>query len=87
MVVSRFKPADQRNGYQIESIGNVIESSRNLTITSFTTTQKDNIADLVARDLASDELDKVYGTINDDGSYTQKPITTTKYSTVAIVKL
>lgn len=87
MVVSRFKPADQRNGYLIESISNVIEASRNLTITSFTTTQKDNVADLVARDLASDELDKVYGTINEDGSYTQKPITTTKYSTVAIVKL
>ncbi len=38
MVVSRFKPQDQRNGYTIESISNVIEASKNLTITSFTTT-------------------------------------------------
>ena len=83
----RFKPSTQRHGYSIESIGKVFEASRNLTITSFTTTQKDNVADLVARDLASDELDKVYGTINEDGSCSQKPITTTKYSTVAIVKL
>ena len=87
MVVSRFKPQDQRNGYTIESISNVIEAASNLTITSFTTTQKDNVADLVARDLSSDELDKVYGTISETGAYTQKPITTTKYSTVAIVKL
>jgi hypothetical protein len=56
-------------------------------LTPFTTTQKDNVADLVARDLASDDLDKVYGTVNEDGSYSQKPITTTRYSTVAIVKM
>lgn len=87
MVVSRFKPQDQRNGYTIENISNVIEAASNLTITSFTTTQKDNVADLVARDLTSDELDKVYGTISETGTYSQKPITTTKYSTVAIVKL
>lgn len=87
MVVSRFKPADQRNGYVISSIADVVPASKNLTITAFTTTAKDNIADLVARDLSSDELDKVYGTISEDGVYTQKPITTTKYSTVAIVKL
>jgi len=87
MVVSRFKPADQRNGYVISSIADVVPASKNLTITAFTTSAKDNIADLVARDLASDELDKVYGTISEDGTYTQKPITTTKYSTVAIVKL
>ncbi len=87
MVVSRFKPQDQRNGYTIENISNVIEAASNLTITSFTTTQKDNVADLVARDLSSDELDKVYGTISETGAYSQKPITTTRYSTVAIVKL
>lgn len=87
MVVSRFKPQDQRNGYTIENVSNVIEAASNLTITSFTTTQKDNVADLVARDLTSAELDKVYGTISETGAYSQKPITTTKYSTVAIVKL
>lgn len=65
----------------------MIEAASNLTITSFTTTQKDNVADLVARDLTSAELDKVYGTISETGAYSQKPIATTKYSTVAIVKL
>lgn len=87
MVVSRFKPQDQQSGYPITSIRNVIEASQNLTITSFTTSQKDNVADLVARDLTSDDLNKVYGTIAEDGSYSQKPIVTTKYSTVAIVKM
>lgn len=87
MTVSRFKPSEQQNGYTITSISEVVDASKNLTITSFTTTQKDNVADLVARDLTSAELDKVYGTISESGIYSQKPITTTKYSTVAIVKL
>lgn len=87
MTVSRFKPSEQQNGYTITSISEVVDPAKNLTITSFTTTQKDNAADLVARDLTSAELDKIYGTISDGGTYSQKPITTTKYSTVAIVKL
>lgn len=86
MVVSRLKPSQQRNGCLIEPISNIIEASRYITITSFTTVQKDNVANLVARDLTSDELDKVYGTINEDGSYTQKPITK-KYLKAGIVKL
>ncbi|MBU3596021.1 hypothetical protein ICN10_06350 [Polynucleobacter sp. 86C-FISCH] len=87
MTVSRFKPSEQQNGYTITSISEVVDAAKNLTITSFTTTQKDNVADLVARDLTSAELDKVYGTISEGGTYSQKPITTTKFSTVAIVKL
>lgn len=87
MTVSRFKPSDQQNGYTITSISEVVNAAKNLTITAFTTNQKDNVADLVARDLTSAELDKVYGTISEGGAYSQKPITTTKFSTVAIVKL
>ena len=87
MTVSRFKPSEQQNGYTITLISEVVDAAKNLTITSFTTTQKDNVADLVARDLTSAELDRVYGTISENGTYSQKPITTTKFSTVAIVKL
>lgn len=87
MTVSRFKPSEQQNGYTITSISEVVDAAKNLTITSFTTTQMDNVADLVARDLTSAELDKVYGTISEGGAYSQKPITTTRFSTVAIVKL
>ncbi|WP_281742943.1 hypothetical protein [Polynucleobacter yangtzensis] len=74
MMVLRFKPAAQRHGYSIESIGKVFEASRNLITPSFTTTQKDDVAELVARDLAGDELDKVYGAISEDGSYRQNPL-------------
>lgn len=85
--VSRFRPSAQTSGAIITGIDTIISPSRSLSISAFTTNQKDNTVDLVGRDIASDDLDKVYGTISDEGTYTQKPITTTKYSTVAIVKL
>lgn len=87
MEVSRFKPSEQVSGAVISRLTSVLPSSRNISITSFTTTNKDNVVDLVGRDLASDDLDKIYGTISEDGVYTQKVITNSKYSTIAVVKL
>ena len=85
--VSRFKPSEQTSGSIITNLSNIVAEARKLTITAFTTNKKDNAADLVARDLSSDDIDKVYGTISDSGSYTERVINNSKYSTVAIVKL
>jgi len=85
--VSRFKPSQQTSGAIITGITTVIPPSQHLSISAFTTNKKDNTVDLAGRDIASIDLDKIYGTISEDGVYTQKPITTTKFSTVAIVKL
>lgn len=71
MTVSRFKPSEQRNGYKITSINEVVNTSKNMTITSFTTNQMDSVADLAARDLTSTELDKVYGFISEAGAYSK----------------
>ena len=85
--VSRFKPSEQTSGAIITGITTVVPPSQHLSISAFTTNKKDNTVDLAGRDIASIDLDKVYGTISEDGTYTQKAITTTKFSTVAIVKL
>lgn len=85
--ISRFKPDDQTSGRQLTGIDTIIPSSQRLSVSAFTTSKKDNIVEFVGRDMNSDDLDKVYGTISEDGVYTPKNITTTKYSTIAIVKL
>lgn len=85
--ISRFKPADQTNGSVISNLLRIVSSSQNLSYSAFTTTKKDNVAELVARDLASDDLDKVYGTIAEDGSYSQRTINNSRYSTIAVARL
>lgn len=85
--ISRFKPSDQTSGRELTALNTIITSSQKISVSAFTTTKKDNIADLVGRDMTSDDLDKVYGTISEDGIYAQKPISNTKYSTIAVVKL
>ena len=87
MEVSRFKPSEQTSGNVITNLSNIIAEARKLTITAFTTTKKDNSADFVARDLNSDDIDKVYGTVSEGGSYSERVINNSKYSTIAIVKL
>lgn len=87
MEVSRFAPSEQTSGNVIINLANIVAEARKLSITAFTTNKKDNAADLVARDLSSDDIDKVYGTISDGGSYSERVINNSKYSTVAIVKL
>ena len=85
--VSRFKPSLQTSGSTITGISTIIAPSNHLSISAFTTNKKDNTVELAGRDIASIDLDKVYGTISETGVYAQKAITTTKYSTIAIVKL
>ena len=85
--VSRFMPSLQTAGSTIIGISTIIAPSNHLSISAFTTNKKDNTVDLAGRDIASIDLDKVYGTISETGVYAQKAITTTKYSTIAIVKL
>ena len=85
--ISRFKPADQTTGSVISNLLRIVSSSQNLSYSAFTTTKKDNVAELVARDLSSDDLDKVYGTIAEDGNYSQRTINNSRYSTVAVARL
>ena len=85
--ISRFNPYEQTNGSVITNLLRIVSSSQNLSYSAFTTTKKDNVAELVARDLASDDLDKVYGTIAEDGSYSQRTINNSRYSTIAVARL
>lgn len=85
--ISRFNPHEQTNGSVITNLLRIVSSSQNLSYSAFTSTKKDNVAELVARDLASDDLDKVYGTIAEDGSYSQRTINNSRYSTIAVARL
>ena len=85
--VSRFKPSEQTSGAIITGVRTIVSSSEHLSISAFTTNKKDNTVDFAGRNIASIDLDKIYGTISEDGLYTPKPIVTTKFTTMAIVKL
>jgi hypothetical protein len=87
ITVSRFSPAEQTSGNLIANLRSIISSSLGLSLTSFSSTSKDNVVDIVARDLESDDLDKVYATIDEDGGYTLRSITNSAYSTISIVKM
>lgn len=87
MEIYRFKPADQTTGSVITNIVKLVDEARKFTITAFTTNKKDNTVDFVARDISSDDIDKVYGNISEAGVYSGTVINNSKYSTVAIVKM
>jgi hypothetical protein len=65
----------------------VLAASASVWVTSLATSLKDNIVNLVGRDLISDSFDKVIGTIDESGNFDKSTITNNKYTALTIVRL
>lgn len=64
-----------------------VAASNSIWVTSLATSLKDNIVNLVGRDLTSDSFEKVFGTIGGNGAYTASPITNSRFTALTIVRL
>lgn len=64
-----------------------LSSSNSIWVTTLATSLKDNIVNLVGRDLTSDSFEKVFGTIGANGAYTASPITNSRFTALTIVRL
>jgi hypothetical protein len=65
----------------------VLAARASVWVTSLATSLKDNIVNLVGRDLISDSFDKVIGTIDESGNFDKSTITNNKYTALTIVRL
>jgi hypothetical protein len=65
----------------------VLAANASVWVTSLATSLKDNIVNLVGRDLVSDSFDKVIGTIDENGNFNKSTITNNKYTALTIVRL
>lgn len=97
--IFRFKPFDSNGAFTYDksfldmsattpTTGQYsVKDSDSIWVTSLATSPKDNIVNLVGRDLDSDNFEKVFGTIDGNGIYTAKPITNSKFTTITIVRI
>jgi hypothetical protein len=97
--IFRFKPFDSNGAFTYDksfldmaeaqpTTGQFsVKDTDSIWVTSLATSPKDNIVNLVGRDLDSDNFEKVFGTIDANGIYTAKPITNSKFTTITIVRI
>jgi hypothetical protein len=97
--IFRFKPFDSNGAFTYDksfldmaeaqpTTGQFsVKDTDSIWVTSLATSPKDNIVNLVGRDLDSDNFEKVFGTIDANGIYTAKPITNSKFTTIPIVRI